>query len=218
MDKFLHFLASLFWPHRCLICRGIIKKGPLCDECEELYNKLPPRYRITEPAKMKKMTVFAAYEYDEGYKTSVEQYKFNSAWRKADDFAELIIRNAEKLDKIKDYDIICSVPMTKEKVKARGYNQSVLIAEKIAEKCGLKFEEILVKPKNNRVQHDLDRENRLENVKGVYTLLDNTDIKGKRILVVDDIITTGATITECGAVLYGAGAEKVTGLCAASVS
>nr|WP_286166976.1 phosphoribosyltransferase family protein [Clostridium sp. D33t1_170424_F3] len=97
-------------------------------------------------------------------------------------------------------------------MRARGYNQSALVAKEAAQLLKLPYRVILEKYKENRIQHELDRRNRAKNVRGVYRFLPGEEITGKRILLIDDIMTTGATLQECADVLLCHGAASV--LCA----
>ena len=101
--------------------------------------------------------------------------------------------------------------MTKKKVKQRGYNQSQLLASKIVNKIPdlILEKQILVKYKENKTQSSLNKLQRLENVKNVYKVQNTAKIKEKKVLLFDDIYTTGATVNECAKVLKQAGAKEV---------
>ena len=105
------------------------------------------------------------------------------------------------------FDGVAWVPMTKAKKRKRGYDQSELLAREAAKTLGLPCLPLLEKRKETETQHQLS------NVKNSYEA--RPEARGKALLLVDDIVTTGATLRECAKALYEAGAARVTGLCAA---
>ncbi len=104
--------------------------------------------------------------------------------------------------------MIIAVPLSRKKQFKRGYNQSELIAKIIAKKSKIPYRKnILIKQKHNITQSNLNRKQRFENVKNVFKV--TNDLKNKKILLIDDIYTTGATVNECARVLKKAGASEV---------
>ena len=100
--------------------------------------------------------------------------------------------------------------MHKKAKQIRGYNQSELIAKQISRKCNIKYlENILIKHKENQKQSELPKEERYQNVKGVYKIIRPELIEKQNILLFDDIYTTGSTIKECRKELLNAKAKKV---------
>ena len=111
---------------------------------------------------------------------------------------------------MKNYDIILAVPISKQRKKERGYNQSALIARKIANKAGILYKEnVIIKVKHNAKQSTLNMKERAENVKNAYKVVDLETIHNKKVLLIDDIYTTGNTLKECSKVLKQAGAKMV---------
>ena len=111
---------------------------------------------------------------------------------------------------MKKYDIIIPVPIHRKRMKKRGYNQSELIARNIGRSIGLELvADALTKEKNNIAQSTLNREDRQNNVRDVYGIKNIEKIKNKRVVLVDDIYTTGSTVNECSRILKNAGANKV---------
>ncbi len=109
---------------------------------------------------------------------------------------------------LKDVDIIVPVPLFWWKNLRRGYNQAALLSEIISQECSIKMNNILKRIKNTKSQTKLKEEKRRKNVLNAF-VLQNNGIKDKIVLLVDDVMTTGATINECARVLKNAGAEKV---------
>lgn len=105
-------------------------------------------------------------------------------------------------------DIIVPVPLEKSSLKKRGFNQTLLIADALSKSCGVPLGSgVLFKIRKTPPQVGLPREERLRNLRGAF---EARGVKGKRVILVDDVITTGATCTECSRALYRAGAEEVT--------
>ena len=117
------------------------------------------------------------------------------------------------------YDIISAVPIHKKRKHDRGYNQSELIAKKLAKNIpNIIYKNILKKTINNQRQSELKKEERLENVKNVYQIQNRQIIENKRIVLFDDIYTTGSTVNECSRVLKENGAKEILVLTLASGS
>ena len=109
-------------------------------------------------------------------------------------------------------EIITFVPARKKSIRERGYNQSELLAKYLSQRLDVPCCNLLVKVKDNLIQHDLSAQQRKLNVLDVFGLNPEFDVKDKSILIVDDIVTTGSTLHECIEVLRKHGADKV--LCA----
>ena len=130
-------------------------------------------------------------------------------------FGKIILNNKKVCNFINSYDIIIPVPIHNKRKKERGYNQSFLIIKEFIENFSkvesniLLEENILKKVKNVSRQSLLSKEDRFSNVIGAYEFNKNKNIRGKRVLVFDDIYTTGSTVNECSRILKQAGAEYV---------
>lgn len=117
-------------------------------------------------------------------------------------FAKLILKNEKICRIIKSYDIICSVPIHRKRKNDRGYNQSELIAKEVAKNIKeIKYVKLLKKIVNNKRQSMLKREERKQNVKNVYEIQNKQIIEDKKIILFDDIYTTGNTVDECSKIL-----------------
>ncbi len=153
----------------------------------------------------------APFRYDGRVRNAILEFKFNGVRFNAKSLSE---RMTEILrEYVGSFDIVTCVPVSKQRMRERGFNQSKDLAKGIALLLGKSCCDTLKKTKNNKVQHMLDKSQRQENVIGVYSAINTDKFIGKRILLVDDICTTGNTLAECCRVLYAAGAAFV--LCAA---
>lgn len=112
-----------------------------------------------------------------------------------------------------DIDIITYVPLHRRKKAKRGFNQSQLLAEYIAHECNIPISKgNLVRTRETYVQNRLDRVEREKNLAGVFKVKNPIKFYDKKIILIDDIITTGVTLNQCGKVLREAGAKNVYGL------
>ena len=99
------------------------------------------------------------------------------------------------------FDVAVPIPLSKKRLKKRGYNQSALLAKVIAKELNIDFNDTtMIKIKETEIQSTLSKTDRAKNLKGVFTITDNS-LKGKRILLIDDVRTTGATLEEATKVL-----------------
>ncbi|MDR3293723.1 MAG: ComF family protein [Clostridiales bacterium] len=145
--------------------------------------------------------------------TLVEDLKFYNKKYIARIFAELIA--TEYLRREYHTDLIVPVPMYSESEKERGYNQSALIAELLAKLLGIEFADgVLVKKVKTAHQMLLGGQERHKNLIGAFAVAEPSKVKGKTVLVIDDVITTGATLNECAIALKKAKASEVFGLTA----
>lgn len=126
-----------------------------------------------------------------------------------------LLKNDFFFENFKSYDTIIPVPISKKRKKERGYNQSLLIAKELVKQVNKEKKilslcaDALEKVKNIVPQSTLDKENRLQNVQGVYQLKNKEQLEGKKILLIDDIYTTGSTVKECAKVLQQVSAKKI---------
>ncbi len=128
-----------------------------------------------------------------------------------------LLKNDFFFENFKSYDTIIPVPISKKRKKERGYNQSLLIAKELVKQVQKKQEkktlslclDAIEKIKNIVPQSTLDKENRLQNVQGVYQLKNKEQLENKKILLIDDIYTTGSTVKECAKVLQQVSVKKI---------
>lgn len=122
-----------------------------------------------------------------------------------------ILKNEKLCGIIKSYDIIIPVPISKKRKKQRGYNQSYLIAKELSKSLEVRLiDYCLYKFKDVIEQSKLNKEERKQNLKNVYLLKNEEIIKDKRVLLIDDIFTTGATANECCKTLHQAKIKEVS--------
>lgn len=112
-----------------------------------------------------------------------------------------------------DYSIIIPVPLHIERLRERGFNQALILAKAIGKKYSIPVNfSLLKRTKSTLTQTGLDKSQREKNIRGAFTVTDNAQAKGKSIILIDDVYTTGATLNQCAKTLIKAGAGKVAAL------
>lgn len=122
-----------------------------------------------------------------------------------------------KLKEFPDADALAFVPMTKKAQRKRGYNQSFLLARELSVRADIPLLDVTVKQKETESQKRLGRKDRRKNLEGCFHVFNRTAVKGRKIVLIDDTLTTGATTSELADVLKRAGAAKVYALTVTSV-
>lgn len=209
--KILDLIAHLLYPWECVFCESVLKDTDICRECEE---KLP--YTVGDSAMQKFPFIdkcVSPLYYKDKVRASVHRYKFGGCSAYSRRYAALMSDCVENNLDCRSIDVISWIPLSKKRLRQRGYDQARLIAEEIAAKTGLPCRQLLQKIKNNSAQSlTRDAKQRRENVAGVYALDDGADVSGLRILLVDDVVTTGATMSEAARILRKEGAKSVFGV------
>ena len=150
------------------------------------------------------------FQYNGEIRDAILKYKFDEKSYIYRTFLEFIKNNENICAQIKKYDIIIPVPISKKRLNTRGYNQSSLIAKNLAKELNIEYsEKILIKTKDNKPQSEMKQDTRKSNVSGVYKVINKERINNKKVLIVDDIFTTGSTVDECARVLKDNNAESI---------
>ncbi len=204
-------LLKLFFPPKCMFCRKIMKEGFICSEC---------RGNLPYCVKKRRSPEFccgsvSALRYTGIVRRAVLSMKFFGKSSYALGFAELLAETVQREIPGK-YDVVTWVPVSEKRLRKRGYDQAELLAVRTAELLGMPSLPLLKKVRHTPAQsgfHGLAR--RRANISGAYEAVSPETIKGQRILLIDDVLTTGATLSESARVLQIAGAENVIGATAA---
>ena len=211
-------LLDFFYPPRCAFCRALLRTGTDLWVCPACLEKLP---RLTRDEQRRDVPhtelVLAPLRYEGVVRESLLRYKFGGLTAYAAAYAEFLAKCIDENGI--SCDSITWVPLSRRRLRQRGYDQARLIAEELAKRLGLPCECLLVKRRHTRPQSGIsNREKRKANAAGAYAVLNAERVKGKRVLLVDDIVTTGATLASCAGVLADAGCTAVFGAAAASRS
>lgn len=205
-------VLDILFPPRCVFCHGFLKRGaePVCAACRR---DLPYTRALGEKHGDFFAVCVAPLYYEGNVRESLHRYKFRETPGYAGVYGELVA------DCVREglegrYDLISWVPLSRARLKERGYDQSKLLAEAAAACLGERAVKTLEKPKNTAKQSTAGpAERRRANIAGAYRVPYPERIAEKRVLLIDDIVTTGATLSECARTLRAAGAGEI--VCAA---
>lgn len=236
IKNFLTSLSYVFFPKICFYCQKpleIFYKLPLCETCIKqikfikglicqkcglpLYDGGAHCYNCrTSKRKLYFEFIRSPVEYKEPIKTLIHEFKYQGKHFLTNFLITLISQWWEKNSKLfPQLDIVCCVPMNSVKQFLRGYNQAELLAYNFAKIYNFNFQpQLLKRTKLTVSQFKLTREQRLINVKDAFEINKKfvSYVKGKNILIIDDVCTTGETINQCAKVLKKSGAKNVYGL------
>ena len=195
----LEIILNILFPEKCAVCG---KPGEsICLNC---YNKLK-KFEINNNYK----DIFFLYKYQGIIRSLILGYKFKDKSYLYKTFSKCMLKNKNMCNFLKSYDIIIPVPLHKKRKMERGYNQSALIARDLAKNLKLKYYDILIKNTNTKPQSSKKFKERKESVVGIYEIKNKGLVKGKSVVIFDDIYTTGSTLKECKKVLLKYGAKRV---------
>ena len=189
-------ILDLIFPDTCFYCGKLGKI--ICNDCLK---------KINIPYLFKKLNnedfdyVFCGSYYKNEIRNMIHSFKFHKKAYLYKYFIKLCLRDKKIYEFLRKFDCITYVPMHYKKQIKRGYNQSELLAKELGKRLDLPVLKCLEKIKENKVQSLLSEKERVQNVKGVYKICGSIDIKGKNIILVDDILTTGSTAKSCSKIL-----------------
>lgn len=207
----LHFLLDLLYPPKCPFCGRVLERGEegWCASCQE---ELP----WTEPGDGKEVegcdACLSPLWYRDGAREGMRRYKFGGGRGHAQLFGHLMAQClGDRWEQ--PLDLITWAPLHPKRRKKRGYDQAELLARRVGELTALPVAGTLEKVRATATQSQTGAdEARRANVQGAYHTLPGLDLAGKRVVLIDDVATSGATLSECAAALRQAGAASVVGL------
>ncbi len=212
LDEVKRGFLNLFFPSFCIQCEK--RLSPLeylfCPDCweEVVYYKTLPEDNI-----------YPVCLYEGPIKKAIHSFKYQKKEYLAS-YLSLFLSDYFYINfRHNDFDIIVPVPLFRRQGKERGFNQSLLLAKYLSKEVSLPlFINNLIRIKDTPSQTSLSRKERLKNVSGAFSIRKKEVFKGKRVLLIDDVSTTGATVLACKRVLRKAGAKKVIALVLAKSS
>lgn len=203
----LHRILNLFFPPRCVLCRKFLtrQQTDFCPDCRTN----APLFKKSE----KKLSFIAGWTavwyYKDEVRNSILRYKFSRKRHYAPAFGRMLAMKLQE-ETWDCFDTLTFVPVAPLRRFSRGYDQVELLTDAVAREMGTVPVRTLRKVRNTPPQSRLkDAARRRANVLGAYVAVNTDAIRGKRILLLDDIVTSGATASECARVLLTAGAKEV---------
>lgn len=224
-------LLGWIFPRRCPVCHEIVEDGrELC--CKICRGKLP---YVSEPFCMKcgkpvlsdeiefcrdctsKKHVYrkgrAPFLYDHLMKQSIAKFKYEGRQEYAAFYAEEILRKCGKEMRLWGAEVLVPIPLHAGRRRKRGYNQAELLAKELSKRSGIPVDtKLIFRKKKTKAQKNLDHKERYSNLKNAFSIREG-NIPYHKIILVDDIYTTGSTIDEAARILQSAGIQTVFFLC-----
>ena len=204
--KLLQWLAGVLFPEKCVLCGQILQKDEmdLCHQCRIDAPECP----ITREKYSYIDSWVALWYYEDTARRSLLKYKFYGRRNYAAAYARLL--GMKLLQQQTEVDVLTWIPVSEKRRRKRGFDQVELIAQHLGENLGMSPVKTLKKVRDNPPQSGITGQaERRANVLGVYIEQNRENFYGKRVLLLDDILTTGATAGECARVLLTAGAAEV---------
>jgi len=216
-NSIIEYFLRMIFPPRCICCDCVLAVNTqkyVCDDCEKSIPHIN-QHQFGNPAGKSISNIYCAFDYEKGIRKAIHRLKFNDMPGNAKilvDMSYPLIENylagvSAQLELKGKYDIVIPVPVHSKRRRERGYNQSELIARSLSNKLNIPvISRTLVKRKNTPPQSSLAKDERYRNLEGAFHVKKPYLIEGKRVLLVDDVTTTGSTLEQCGKVLLQAGA------------
>lgn len=216
MNTIAAWLCDLLYPPKCMLCGRLLRdsEAVLCGRCgHELpeWDNAPRRVPGYERCA-------AAFVYEEPIRGAILRFKFHGMQTYAVQFARwMAVRVRGELRT--SFDFVTWTPCSRRRRWSRGFDQAELLAKALARELDLEARPTLEKFRHRPPQSKTKTAaKRRANVQGAYRLLPGADVRGRTVLVVDDILTTGATLGECGRILRQAGAKDLYAAVIAAVN
>lgn len=205
--RIAEWIKSLLFPPKCVLCKNILENGEidLCKPCRcdnPVYKRKSSRPQFLD-------SFTAVWYYEEKVRSGLLRYKFGRYRSYAQSYGRLLAMVLLE-EYPEGFDYLTWIPVSRRRRLQRGFDQVELIAYAVGRELQVKPVPLLKKIRHNRPQSGLrDSAHRRANVLGAYKVLTPEMVSGKRIVLLDDILTTGATASECARVLKTAGAKEV---------
>lgn len=217
------FLSRLLFPAACPLCGTLaspelVEVQGCCQRCWEDCVYPPEQALLFSPAFAPFCSeILCGCYYDGPVKEAVTKYKFSEATYMGPCFGRLLYTLLSQCEVLENLDLIVAVPISPQRFRERGYNQSLLVAQEISKRSGLPVAELLERKQQGMPQSSLLAEERRRDIADKFTIKQATEneAKGKAVLLIDDILTTGSTMNRCAQLLSEAGAKWITGACIA---
>ena len=231
LNSYCRSLIRILYPANCVLCQIplVLDETYLCASCTQRIEPLkaptclkcarplPPygnHRSLCSPCRSERPYYdrgFALVPYQESVKTIFHQIKFQKKLWLLKIFSKWL-REFCSAYETRNYEMIVPIPLDATRERQRGFNQALVIAKMLERSNSKTFPQVsklLKKKKKTPPQSQLRRQERLNNLEGAFSVKKRGLVRGKQILLVDDIFTTGSTINECAKILKADGAERV---------
>ena len=209
----LHKLLNLLFPPKCILCKSVLSKDET-DFCH-ICRKNAPEFKKSNLRFSFVAGWTSVWYYKAMVRGSIQRYKFSGRRNYAPTYGRVLAMKLQAED-LCDFDILTYVPIACLRRLSRGYDQVELLCNEVGSQLGLTSVCTLRKIRNTPPQSGIkDVSRRRANVLGAYKATCPEAVRGKRVLLLDDVITTGATVSECARVLLTAGAKEIFCACIA---
>lgn len=217
-------LKQFVYPPRCALCDSSIRfvchpeaseaclpagrdLALLCAPCAASLNRVEADFTAPHLAHVWFDRARSVYPFEGKLRDALHGFKYGERF----DLTQYLTGVLEaEIRSMETPDIIVPVPLHPKRLRSRGFNQSIIVAKPLAKRLGIAFDvDILVRATDPGPQVDRERKERIQAVKGIFAVKDPQTFKGKNVLLIDDVLTTGATVNECARVLKKAGAANV---------
>lgn len=203
--KILRAFYDVFFPPICFGCLKITEGEKICPSC---YQKI-----FSQPIIINKnLRIYALGYFNIPFNNLIREFKYHNRLFLRKIFAQALSNIIINDYYLKACDYLVPVPLHKAKLRERGYNQSEILAKEIGKIINKEVSNCLIRKKNTKSQTKLKEEKRIENVRNAFVFNNNYNIENKRIILIDDVMTTGATLNTCAQVLIENKAKEVFGL------
>src|SRR6478609_6686543 len=213
--------TSLFFPEYCLGCSSGLVKGEeiLCTRCilhlprtgYTFDGENPVKEKFVGRLPIKYATAFLKFRKTGIVQHLLHQLKYNNHPEVGIRLGQFFGKEMNNMGVANEFDVIIPMPLHRARQMKRGYNQSNMFAEGLKNSLGVPHNDTaIVRPVNTSTQTRTNKTERWENVSKAFTVRDSETIKDKRVLLVDDIITTGASIEACGQELFNHGCKELS--------
>lgn len=219
--KIVSPLLDLIYPPFCSICDSKINidESVVCDRC---WSKIPVNFMNTIIRKKDKNRktyykyIVWSYSYADISRDIIHDFKYRDYICLAQKLSKTMAESLTNLNELNDVDYLVPVPLHIFRYMQRGYNQSLILANNISKLTGIKISTDIYRTKYTKPQSSIvDKFQKVSNVKNAFRVKKSNDFRNKKIILIDDIVTSGSTVNECAKMLMKAGAEEVYVLSAA---
>jgi len=203
---------NVFFPLHCASCRTPLDPENIYGVCPTCIEKIKPGEAFPQKdlAGAYFTKAYSASVYEGVIKNIIHQLKYKNRLGLSRICSDIMVEFARKSPEIFDgISLVTFVPLHSKRQKQRNFNQSKALADGLSGQFGVRLEDTLDKRLSTKYQNELTRKERLTNLKGAFSAKNRSSVSGLKVLLVDDVITTGSTLDECSRVLMTSGAKEV---------